>query len=114
MQRRRLLLWLATIPATGPLWFGSRNKLVVTNESGQTLHGLSVEVCDRIFALGDLASGNSASARFGPPADESGFVVRARLADGTSIEESCGYVVWEDYARRFHIAIRAGGRVDCT
>jgi hypothetical protein len=120
MRRRRFLVGLAALPAGltalsagWAVWLASRNRLVITNESGQFVRSLTVEVSDQIIHFGDLPPGRSASASFGTPADESMFAVRGRLEDGTSIDDSCGYVVWEDYARTFHLAIRPGGEVGC-
>ncbi len=111
MWRRRFLFGLAAIPAGWTLWFASRNRVIVTNESGQPISDLTVEVCDTTIRFGDLPPGDSMSARFGTSHDESSFTVRGRLEDGTMIDDSCGYVVWEDYASVFRLILRPGGEV---
>jgi hypothetical protein len=39
-------------------------------------------------------------------------VVRARLADGTEIDHTGMYIVWEEYFTRRVLIIREGGSVD--
>src|SRR5579859_2625806 len=105
MRRRRFLIGLTAFPIGWAIWFASRNRLIITNDAGQSVRGLTVEVCDTPFHFEHISPGESVSARFGTPADESGFTVRGRLQDGTTIDDSCGYVVWEDYASVFRITI---------
>lgn len=104
---------MLAVPAGWAAWFLSRNRLFVANESGQVVRNLSILVCDCTIEFGDLPPGGQAFARFGTPADESSFTVRGRLDDGTTIDESCGYVVWEDYNQAFHIIIRPSGQLEC-
>jgi hypothetical protein len=111
MWRRRFLLGLAAIPAGWALCFAPRNRVIVTNEAGQYVRGLTVEVCDTTIRFGDLSPGESRSARFGTPADEDLFTVHGRLEDGTLIDDDCGYVVHEDYASVFRLTIGSGGAV---
>jgi hypothetical protein len=93
-------------------WSIARNRVVVVNESGQRVHSLVVEVCGKTIRLGDIPPGGSACAAFGTPVDESHFELRGRLEDGTEVNDSGGYVVWEDYGRRFVIVI--GPRADVS
>jgi hypothetical protein len=112
--KKRVRLGCGILVAVSLLWCASRNSVTVTNESGQTVRDLSVVICDRTFRLDDLEPGASASASFGTPRDESSFRVRGTLADGTVIDDTSGYVVWEDYGKQFHVVIRPDGMVGAT
>jgi hypothetical protein len=95
-------------------WWVTGNNLIVTNESGQTIRALSVEVCERTIRFGDLESGATVTGSFGTPRDESSFRLRGMLADGTVLDETCGYVVWEDYGQQFRLVIGPGGAAQCS
>src|SRR5262245_57629483 len=103
MRRRQFLIGLSAVPAGWGIWLLSRNRFVVKNETGQQVRSLTVEVCDRTFSFGNLTPGGSVSARFGTPDDESDFLVRYWLEDGTRVEDRCGYVVWENHGHGFLI-----------
>src|SRR5262249_6745321 len=77
------------------VWAATRNRLTVTDSSGQEVHGLIVAVGGETIQFGDLASGESVSAPFRIDHEEV-FEVRCRLADGTEVHEFEGYVVWEE------------------
>ncbi|MDY3563569.1 hypothetical protein R5W23_005183 [Gemmata sp. JC673] len=101
--RRRLMCALAMIglapvaavATVANVWAATRNRLTVTNSSGQGVHDLTVAVGGETIRFGDLASGASASARFRIDHEER-FEVRCRLTDGTAVHESTGYVTWAD------------------
>ena len=112
MSRRWFLLGLLGLPAAWAVRLAARNRLVVSNDSGQVVRSLTISVCEQTIAFGDLPPDVSASAHFGTPSDESRFAVQGRLNDGTRIDDSCGYVVWEDYFREFFLSIRSDGMVD--
>lgn len=113
MRRRRFLIGLLAVPVVPAVWYASRNRVVVANESGQLVRSLTVEVCGQTIPFGDLTPGQVVSSRFGTPANESTFTVNGCLGDGTVIHDDCGYVVWEEYGERFHLTIRPGGEIDC-
>src|SRR5262249_26737107 len=75
----------------------SRNRVVVVNESGQTVRSLTVKVCGKTIRFGDIPPGGTASASFGAPEHESSFEVRGQLDDWKIFNEQGGYVVWADY-----------------
>jgi hypothetical protein len=85
------------------------NRVVIVNESGRTAHTVCIEVCDKTTAVGDLPAGGSASVWFGTPSQEDSITIRCRLQDGTVIDESCFYIVWEQYFSRCVIVIREDG-----
>ena len=98
-RSRRLLIWVLAVAALWSFyWLLTRNRLTITNESGQDISGLTVDVVgDETIHFGDLAAGKSASAHFRIYRnDETWFEVRCRLADGTQVHEWDGYVVWEE------------------
>jgi hypothetical protein len=109
---RRCFLVAIALAAVTVAWQLSRNRVMVTNETGQPILALTIEVCGQTIAFGDVSPGGSVLARFGTSADEDHFTVRGRLADGTVIDDTCGYIVWEDYGSRFQIVIRPGGIVE--
>src|SRR3954451_12508877 len=109
VSRKNLVRAAGGLLLASAVWWASRNGVTVTNESGQPVRDLSVGVCDRTIRLGDLAPGTSAAATFGTPRDEADFRVRGVLANGTVIDETCGYVVWEDYGSQFRLVIRPDG-----
>jgi hypothetical protein len=113
MRRRQFLIGLAALSCGTSLWFASRNRLIIANRTGQLIRGLIVEMCESTIQFGDLPADSSQSARFGTPNQEDCFVVRGQLEDGTRIDAVCGYVVWEDYAAVFHLAIHPDGEVEC-
>ena len=91
--------------------FVPTNRVRVVNESGRTARALSVEVCGARTHLRDVPPGGSASCRFGTPSQDDYITVRARLDDGTTIDEPCVYVVWEEYFCGFVVVIREDGTV---
>jgi hypothetical protein len=113
MRRRWFLLGLAAVPVGWAIRFALSNRVVIVNSAGQPVRALTVTVCGESFHFADIPPGGSVSARFGTPQDESGFEVRRQLADGTAFNDACGYVVWEDFGRRFHLVIQPSGAVSC-
>ena len=96
MRRRQFLKWsFGSVALWGTYWTLTRNRLTVSNESGQTAHELSVIVGGEAFHFGELANGAVVSAHFRIGHEET-FEVSCRLADGTKIHEYEGYVVWEE------------------
>lgn len=114
MRRRRFLIGLAALPVGWAAWSASRNRVLVANDTGQTIRWLTIKVCGESFRFADILPGGSVSAAFGTPRDESEFVVRGEFDDGMGFADSCGYVVWEDYGRRFRLVVRPGGAMSCT
>jgi hypothetical protein len=112
-MRRRLFLLSLLAPVAGVGWFFARNRLDVVNRSGQKVEALTVNVCDRTFSFGEVLPGASVSTRFGRPDHESTFDIGGKMEDGTLINESCGYVVWEDIAQTFQIVICPSGEITC-
>lgn len=88
------------------------NQVMILNASGQHVSGVSVEACGRRVECGDLASGGTTRAWYHTPSHEDNLVVRARLADGTEIDHTGMYIVWEEYFTRRVLIIREGGSVD--
>jgi hypothetical protein len=76
------------------------------------IHALTVKVSGGTIKFGDVISGESESAFFSTPHDESYFEVRGQLEDGTQINEDVGYVVWEEYFLRRVILILPDGKVE--
>lgn len=109
-------MWVGmALVVIGLLWWATRNRLTVVNSSGQAIHSLTVEVGGEVIAFGDLPEGISASAHFWIEQEEV-FEVCARLADGTEIKDSCGYVVWEEgiFGVEAVIAVQPGGELRCS
>jgi hypothetical protein len=94
------------------LWWIPKNRVDVINESGQTIHSLTVKVSGRTIKFGDVISGGSESTFFSTPHHESYFEVRGQLEDGTQINEDVGYVVWEEYFLHRVILILPDGKVE--
>ncbi|MBA4062201.1 MAG: hypothetical protein C0501_00575 [Isosphaera sp.] len=82
----------------------------VRNESGQPVEVLTVEVDGRTFRYQDVPAGGEVSEWFWFWR-EATLDVRGRYADGTEFGESCGYVVWEDFAPHVDVVVRPGGEV---
>src|SRR5579872_4110495 len=93
-------------------WWVPKNRFEVINESGQTIHALTITVSERTYNFGDVGPGESQSAFFFTPHHESYFEVRGNLKDGTKINEDVAYVVWEEYFLRVVIAIRHDGQIE--
>jgi hypothetical protein len=94
------------------LWWIPKNRFDVINESGQTIHALTVRVSERTIKFGDVYSGESKSWFFYTPRGETYFEVRGQLEDGTQINDDVGYVVWEDYFLDRVILILPEGKVE--
>ena len=114
MRRRRFLIGRGTRPIGWAAWSASQNRVVVANDAGPLIRWLTVEVCGDPFRFADIPPGGSVSVAFGTPRDESRFDIRGQFADGAEFADSCGYVVWEDYGRRFRLAVKPGGEVSCA
>jgi hypothetical protein len=101
-----LLLGLADLTLRSP----ARHHFTVTNESGQTVQDLVVEVGPdtRRYKHFPPSGAVSASFRFN---NEATFRIKGRLADGTVFDDSAGYVVWENLVVRSRIVIGEGGEV---
>src|SRR5437764_13432053 len=111
MLRRRFLIGsLALLGSGATCRWATRNRLTVTNESGQVVRDLTVGVGGEMLRFGDLVPDASASAHFRIGHEES-FEVRCRLVDGTEIHESEGYLVWADdlFGVAVALTIRADG-----
>jgi hypothetical protein len=80
------------------VWRWTPATFTVWNESGQPVLGLAVEVGGRTFRFGTVPPGGEVRGSFHID-QEDVVTVRGRLADGTPVEESCGYVVWEETPR---------------
>ena len=62
-----------------------KNRFEVINESGQTIHDLTITVSERSYNFGDVGSGELKSSFFYIPHSESYFEVQGCLEDGTLI-----------------------------
>ncbi len=69
----------------------ARNTLIASNHSEVTAPRVIVTVCTRDYEFTDLKPGESKSLPFIVDSD-SGFMVNATLADGTSASNGFGYV----------------------
>lgn len=117
MRRKWLMVWLAAfalVLLVVLLRVGLRNQFVVANAAGRPIRWMTIEVCDEQFRFENIPPGGVVpGGRFGTPTDESVFEVRGEFADGTPFHEYCGYVVWEDYGRRFRLTVPPDGMVSC-
>lgn len=111
--KKYVIATVVVLPVLLLIVWVSRNRLDVANESGQVIRHLTITVCDKTVRFKDIPPGNSVSATFGTPRDQSIFEVGGQLQDGTKFIDYCGYVVWEDYGKRFHLIIRPAGPVTC-
>ena len=68
-----------------------QNILVVTNNSGVTAQQVTVKVCGKDYIFTGLTNGGSKTQSFSVDSD-SGFLVSASLADGTTLTNGFGYV----------------------
>ena len=92
----RSFVWIIVLATAGGFIYAeTRNRLTVTNESGQPVQDLTVTVGGETIGFGDISPGDSKRARF-RFSDEATFLVRGRLADGAEIDDYVGYVVWEE------------------
>lgn len=107
MTRRQLLFGLAPVPAYWVLRRVLRNEFVLTNESDQTVHDLTVEVCGEEFRFDRFRPDEAVTGRFAAPDDETAFTIRGRYADGRAFAGTTGSIVWEDVGRTFHLAVLA-------
>ncbi|MBN9118681.1 MAG: hypothetical protein J0I06_05915 [Planctomycetes bacterium] len=87
------------------------NRVRIVNGSGQTVHGVRADGCGRSTDLGDIPPGGSVACWFGTPRNEDVLNVWGHLGDGTPLQESSLYIVWEDYFRSDVVVIRADGTV---
>jgi hypothetical protein len=101
---------LAVIPAALGVWATSRHRVIVTNATGQVIRTLQVRINGSTFGFTHIEPGETVSAIFDRP-DEDVFGFDWQLADGAEHSDSGGYVVWEDWGRRFHFEIREEGQV---
>jgi hypothetical protein len=87
------IIVLATVG--GFIYVETRNRLTVTNESGQPVQDLTVTVCGETIGFGDFSPGDSKCARFRFGGDAT-FLVHGRLADGVEVDDYVGYVASEE------------------
>jgi hypothetical protein len=88
-----------------------KNRVIITNESGQTIAELSVKVCGQTIDLKNIALGDSVSAQFDIHTDDH-FTLNGRLEDGTKLVGELGYVTNGDFGQRVRLVIRARGVVE--
>jgi hypothetical protein len=113
-KRWFLLVVLFAVPvACMSRFYIPTNYFDLTNETGQVIEELRVTVSGKSFAFTQVQPGEAVTGRFVTPDDESIFVVRGRMSDGTDIDDICGYVVWELAFQSFRIVVRPDGMVSC-
>lgn len=112
MRRFRFVSILVLSAAVGG-WTITYNQFHITNDTGQEVFDLAVDVNGRVKHLGLLRPGGDVTGRIGRVADEATLHMTGRLADGTVIDEYCGYVVWEDVGRTVSAALLPDGSVRC-
>lgn len=83
----------------------------VTNESGQFIASMTVEVAGKLFRFENVPTGGEVSGSFYVDHEEC-LDLRGHLADGTKFRDYCGYVVWEEFAPHIHAVVRSDGQVD--
>ncbi len=94
-------------------WWVPKNRFEVINESGQTIHDLTITGSGRTYNFGDVGPGELRSAFFYTPQDgESYFEVRGNLNDGVKINDDVEYVVWEEFFLHVTFVIRPDGQVN--
>lgn len=83
-----------------------QNTLVLTNHSGVTANQVLVTVCKKDYVVRELKNGDSRTQHFKVTRD-SGFLVSAALADGTTLTNEFGYVTGGagEYGNRAEIEI---------
>ena len=113
---RRTMVAVASIASVCGLVCCARmveNRLVIENQSGQTLACLKVGMASSgpIATIKDLPDGAAETASFGIGGDDS-FAIDAMLADGTRVGGNFGYVTNGYYGVRPRFVVRKGGKVD--
>ncbi len=108
---KKLVVAAALLSLLCGVWWLSRIRVNIANESGQSIRFLTIEGCDRTIRFDNIAPGDSVSVALETPDREDYLKVQGRLEDGTSIHGHDTYIVWEDYFRRFHLVVRQDGEV---
>lgn len=88
----------------------TRNELTVVNRSGVALQSLEVALPWEVLRFGPLDDGQARTQSFAIRHDAD-FRITGRLADGTKIRVSDGYVTNGQYGESVRIEIRPGGGV---
>lgn len=83
----------------------------VTNQCGQDIDRLTVEVSGQSLAYGGLAEGESAKRSLLITRDSS-FMLTYQLADGSSARWPVGHIDAPAWWSRIHISIGSGGALD--
>jgi hypothetical protein len=105
---------LVTLGLLLVLWSGCRltpATFAIKNESGQTLHSLTVEVGGKTYHYSDIPPEGEVAGWFHVWQDEV-FDVSGEYEDGTMFTDFCGYVVWEEFAPHTRIVVLPEGRVN--
>lgn len=112
---------LVLLVGTWAAWCWLPATFTITNESGQPIRYLRVEVAEKTFEFHNIPPGGTVRGSF-HFSNEATLGVTGRFADGTTFGEPCGYVVWESFApnvdvlvygdwvgERQHAHLRTGG-----
>lgn len=87
------------------------NKIIIVNESNQTISTLTVTINDRQYRFIEVKPDTTVSSRFTADTDGS-YVVEGQLEDGTLFEGENGYVTGSMMSVRTRIVIGPQGVVD--
>src|SRR5262245_8383099 len=105
------VLVIVAVASCWAVWSRYQNRLVIKNETGQTIVWIGVVVCDETISFSVIPESQSVSARF-PIRHDDHFFVCVNLADGTEVMDRCGYVTNGLYGVRVEFTIRPGGKVE--
>lgn len=105
-----LLGLIAAVPmACMSRYYIPNNCFELTNDTGQIIDQLSVNVSGRTFTFTNLQPGETVKGKYVTPEDETDIDVAGQLRDGTRFHESCCYIVWEEAFRYDEISIQPDG-----
>jgi len=92
------------------VWNWTPATYTVKNESGQLIRVLIVGVGEKTYRYENIPAGGEVSGSF-YYGHETNLSVRGQLTDGTSFDECCAYLVWEDFAPHVGVVVGMGGQV---
>jgi hypothetical protein len=108
---KRFAIALSLLLVAWGVWSFTPATFAIKNESGQAIRSLTVEVAGKTVRYFDIPPGGEVRGSF-HFTQEASLHVTGEFADRTRFGESCGYVVWEEFAPHVNVAVWSADRVD--